>query len=241
MAHGHAVTLHARNEDRAAATRAALPAAESVLVADVSSIEETRRLAEEANQAGRFDAVIHNVGVGHRRRQRSVTVDGLEHVFAVNVLAPYLLTSIIIAPRRLIYLSSGLHRSGDPDFGDLQWARRPWNGLQAYSDSKFMDAALAFAVARLWDGVPSNAVEPGWVPTKMGGANAPDDLELGAVTQCWLAVSEDPEAQSTGQYFFHQTRQRPHPATLSVALQQRVLDACAELTGTELPSSPTSD
>lgn len=240
MAQGHAVTLHARNEDRAAATRAALPAAESVLVADVSSIEETRRLAEVANQAGRFDAVIHNVGIGHRQRQRCVTVDGLDHVFAVNVLAPYLLTSVITSPRRLVYLSSGLHRSGDPGFDDLQWARRPWNGLQAYSDSKFMDAALAFAVARLWHGVRSNAVEPGWVPTKMGGASAPDDLELGAVTQCWLAVSEDPEAQATGQYFFHQARQGPHPATLSVGLQQRILDACAELTGTELPSSPAS-
>jgi NAD(P)-dependent dehydrogenase (short-subunit alcohol dehydrogenase family) len=239
-ADGHAVTLHARNEERAKVARGALPAAESVLVADVSCIQETRRLAEEANQTGRFDAVIHNVAVGHREASRRETIDGLEHVFAVNVLAPYLLTCLMVRPSRLVYLTSGLHRRGAPCFEDLQWIRRPWNAFDAYADSKFLDVALAFAVARSWADVPCNAVEPGWVPTKMGGVDAPDDLELGAATQVWLAVSDDSEAGVTGQCFFHRRLQEPHPEARSRDVHEQLLAACVALTGTELPAPPYS-
>ena len=77
-----------------------------------------------------------------------MTTDGLSHVFAINVLAPYLLTALITPPRRLVFLSSGMHRGGDPDLADLQWTQRPWNPAQAYADSKLFDAVLAFAVAR---------------------------------------------------------------------------------------------
>ena len=96
-------------------------------------------------------------------------------------------------PDRLVYLSSGMHQGGDPDLSDLQWARRPWNGSQAYADSKLFDVVLAFAVAGHWPDVLSNALEPGWVPTKMGGPAAPDDMDLAPVTQVWLATSADPE------------------------------------------------
>jgi NAD(P)-dependent dehydrogenase (short-subunit alcohol dehydrogenase family) len=233
---GHSVTLHARSEARAADARAALPDAEHVLVADVSSIDQSRRLAARANDTGRFDAVIHNVAVGHRERRRSPTVDGLEHVFAVNVLAPYLLTALITPPARLVYLSSGLHRRGPPDFEDLQWAHRPWDGLDAYAGTKFLDTVLAFSVARLWKDVRSNVVEPGWVPTKMGGPSAPEDLEQGAATQAWLAVSDEPGTDATGQYFFHQQPQEPHPATRSIDMQRRLLDSCARLTGVDFPT-----
>jgi NAD(P)-dependent dehydrogenase (short-subunit alcohol dehydrogenase family) len=147
--------------------------------------------------------VIHNAGVGYREPRR-LTEDGLEHVFAVNVLAPYLLTALIDRPKRLIYLSSGMHRSGEPRLDDLQWTARPWNGAQAYADSKLYDVMLAFGVARRWPDVLSNAVEPGWVATKMGGPSAPDNLALGSVTQAWLAVSDDPIATVTGGYFYHQ-------------------------------------
>ena len=117
---------------------------------------------------GSVNAVIHNVGVGYRE-PRHETADGLEHVFAVNVLAPYVLTALIARPERLVYLSSGMHYGGDPDTSDLQWQARRWNGSQAYSDSKLFDVVLAFAVSRLWPDVLSNAVEPGWVATRMGG------------------------------------------------------------------------
>jgi NAD(P)-dependent dehydrogenase (short-subunit alcohol dehydrogenase family) len=237
LAHdGHEVTLHARNDRRADDARHALPAAQHVLVGDLDSIEGTRQVADQANSLGRYDAVIQNAGVGYREPRRVETVDGLSHVFAINVLAPYLLTAMITPPSRLVYLSSGMHRSGHPDFDDLQWAERRWNGAQAYADSKLFDVVLAFAVARRWPGVLSNALEPGWVPTKMGGPGAPDDLSLAAVTQVWLAVSDDPAATVTGQYFYHQQPRDVHPATRSTEVQDRLLDACAELTGVALPN-----
>ena len=174
--------------------------------------------------------MIHNAGVGYREPGAIETVDGLSHVFAINVLAPYLLTALIARPRRLVYLSSGMHKSGNPDLVDLQWAGRRWNGAQAYADSKLFDVVLAFAVARRWPGVLSNALEPGWVPTKMGGPGAPDDGSLAAVTQVWLAVSDDPAATVTGSYFYHQQPRNVHPAAGSVEGRDGLINGCAELT-----------
>src|ERR1700735_1921610 len=159
---GHAVTLHARNDSRAGDALRALPTAEHVVVGDLASIAEMRLVAEQANALGRYDAVIHNAGVGYREPRRIETVDGLAHVFAINVLAPYVLTALMERPQRLVYLSSGMHRGGDPDLVDLQWATRRWNGSQAYADSKLYDVVLAFAIARRWPAVRSNALEPGW-------------------------------------------------------------------------------
>src|SRR4029077_721533 len=232
---GHEVILHARNQGRARDARSAAPDAHGVVVGDLASIEETRGLAAQANRLGPFDAVIHNAGVGNREG-RVETVDGLEHVFAINVLAPYLLSALITRPQRLVYLSSGMHRGGDPDFADLQWKRRRWNGSQAYSDSKRFDAVLAFALARRWPEVRSNAVDPGWVATKMGGRGAPDDLDLGSETQAWLAVSQDPAAMVSGGYFFHKKRQRSHPAAADLTTQDELFAACEALTGTPMPS-----
>jgi len=233
---GHAVTLHARNQARAADARAALPGCEAVVVGDVSSLRDMRAVAEQANALGPFDAVIHNVAIGYQERRRHETPDGVEQVFAVNVLAPYVLTALMHRPRRLVYLSSGMHRGGTPNLDDPQWTRRRWSGAQAYSDSKFWDIVLAFAVARRWPDVLSNALEPGWVPTRMGGAGAPDDLTEGAVTQAWLAVSDDPGVQVTGEYFFHRQRRSPAPATRDPALQDQLLAHCAALSGVELPA-----
>ena len=234
LADGHQVVLHARNEERAHDARAAAVNASAVVIGDLSSIAEIREVADQANRLGPFDAVIHNAGVGALER-RVETVDGLVHIFAINVLAPYLLTALIEPRRRLVYLSSAMHLGGDPDFSDLQWKRRRWNGSQAYSDSKLFDTMLAFAIARIWPAVRSNAVDPGWVPTRMGGRSAPDDLELGAETQVWLATSQDAEAAVTGGYFYHKRQRQPHPAARSIAAQEWLLDACALITGTPMP------
>ena len=231
---GHRVTLHARDKARAEHTHRELPQADAVVVGDVSRLAQVRRVADEVNALGRHDAVIHNVGVGSRRG-RIETEDGLSQVFAVNVLAPYLLTALIARPDRLVYVSSGMHLSAEARFDDTQWIKRPWSGSQAYSESKLFDVMLAFAVARLWPAVTSNAITPGWVPTKMGGAGAPDDLALGAVTQAWLAVSDDPGAATSGRYLYHQKEQRVNPAARQAAQQDRLLASCAELTGVALP------
>jgi NAD(P)-dependent dehydrogenase (short-subunit alcohol dehydrogenase family) len=231
---GHDVVLHARNDRRAEDTRRAAPGAAGVLVGDLASIDETRKLAEQATEAGPFDAVIHNAAVGYQERRRTVTVDGLAHVFAVNVLAPYLLTALIPAPHRLVYLSSGMHRGGDPALDDLQWERKRWNGSQAYADSKLWDTVLAFAIAQRWPSVRSNVVDPGWVPTRMGGRGAPDDLSQGSETQAWLATSDDPLATGTGGYFYHRRPREAHPAASDPRVQEGLLTACARLTGVEI-------
>jgi NAD(P)-dependent dehydrogenase (short-subunit alcohol dehydrogenase family) len=237
---GHSVTLHARNQGRADDTRAALleadgPQVDGVVIGDLSSIAGMRQVAAEANASGRFDAVIHNAGIGSREPRRVETDDGLAQVFAVNVLAPYLLTALTERPDRLVYLSSGMHRRGDASLDDAQWERRRWNGAQAYSDSKLFDMVLAFAVARRWPGVLSNAVDPGWVPTKMGGPGASGDMSLAPVTQAWLAVSTDPGAMVSGGYFYHQQAREAHPAARDVKIQDELLSYCAALTEVELP------
>jgi NAD(P)-dependent dehydrogenase (short-subunit alcohol dehydrogenase family) len=206
-----------------------------VVTGDLSLAASAKSVADQVNALGRFDAVIHNAAIGYREPYR-VTADGHAQLLAVNVLAPYLLTALIERPARLVYLSSGMHLGGAASTDDLDWSRRRWNGSQAYSDSKLYDAVLAFAVARRWPDVRSNAVTPGWVATRMGGPGAPDDLELAAVTQAWLAVSDDPAAQVSGEYLYHQQPAKLHPAVRSPDFQDELLTALADLTGTELPA-----
>jgi NAD(P)-dependent dehydrogenase (short-subunit alcohol dehydrogenase family) len=232
---GHEIVLHGRNEARAQAALKGAPGAHGAVHGDLSSIAQTVALADEVNRLGRFDAVIHNAAVGYREPRRIATVDGLSHVFAVNTLAPYILTALIEKPRRLVYLSSGLHRQGDGTLQDLSWEKRPWQGAQAYSDSKLHDALLAFAMARRWPQVLSTALEPGWVATKMGGAEAPDDLDAAPKTQVWLAVSDEPAATVSGAYFYHMKPREPHPVVYDASVQERLLDACARLSGVRLP------
>jgi NAD(P)-dependent dehydrogenase (short-subunit alcohol dehydrogenase family) len=228
---GHRVVLHARNATRASDTMAAAPGAEAVVVGDLSSLRETREVAAEVNRLGRFDAVIHNAGVGYREPRRIDTEDGIEHIFAINVLAPYVLTLLIARPARLIYLSSGMHHGVAANFEDLLWRKRRWQGAQAYAESKLYDTVLAFAVARRWPTVRANALEPGWVPTRMGGPGAPGDIAKAHVTQAWLAVSEDALARSTGEYFYHQALRAPNPRARDETTQERLLEACARLSG----------
>jgi len=230
---GHAVVLHARDEARGQAALDAVPGAERVLCGDLASLAQTRALAAAANAAGPFDAVIHNAAVGYRERQRILTEDGLAHVFAVNTLAPYVLTALMRPPKRLVYVSSELHRRGDPSLRDLNWAERSWRGSQAYSDTKLHDALLAFAVARRWPMVKSNAMEPGWVPTKMS-PRATGDLDAAHRTQVWLAAGDDAEIGSGG-YFYHLRPRAPSGAAIDPARQDRLIAECAALSGVPLP------
>lgn len=216
---GHEAVLHARSAARAEATRRAAPGAD-VLVGDLGSEEGVRALAEAANASGRFDAVIHNAGVGGGA--------GAEALRAVNVVAPYLLTALMERPDRLVYLSSGMHRSGRADLGALE--------SPSYGDTKLADAALAAAIARRWPQVLSNAVDPGWIKTRMGGAGAPGDLDQGSATQIWLATSDDPAATVTGRYFKDLREERPDRAVLDERFQDDLLAMLARVTGVDLPA-----
>jgi len=237
VAQGHKVVLHARNRQRGQEAHSAVAGAETVVIGDLTSIAQTGDVAKQVNALGSFDAVIHNAGVGYREPRRIATEDGLPHLFTVNTLAPYLLTALIKRPKRLVFLSSGLHQSGDATLKDLAWEQRPWQGQQAYSDTKLQDVLLAFAIARLWPDVLSNALEPGWVPTKMGGPGAPDNLDAGHRTQVWLAASDDPSAMVTGEYFYHMRLRSPNPASRDVRTQEKLLDACKGFSGVELPAN----
>ena len=210
ISQGHQVVLHARNAERGRQALLNVPGAENVLTADLSSIEETKKLAADVNALGSFDAIIHNAGL--------YQVSG-KLIFSVNTLAPYILTALIQMPKRLIYLSSGMHLSGHPN-------------LNFNSGSM-----LSMAVARKWPEIYSNAVDPGWVPTKMGGAGAPDNLEKGFETQAWLAVSNDEKAKVTGRYFHHKREARHHPQAGDISLQDRFLALCEQATGVPFPTS----
>jgi NAD(P)-dependent dehydrogenase (short-subunit alcohol dehydrogenase family) len=260
------VVLHARSRERAKALADLAPHARGIVIGDLSSAAETRGVAEQVNLIGRMDAVIHNAGV-YLEPERGNTPEGHARTLAINLLAPYVLTACIERPDRLVYISSGMHRSGGPTastpsrkhgagaaggvitaghdgyewLADIDWTRRRWNAERAYAESKFYLTALAFAVARRWPNVMSNAVDPGWVPTKMGGPNAPDDLAQGHLTQTWLAVSNDARALTSGGYWYHRRRKAPAPETHDVVFQDRLMDKLAELTGIALfrPAPPS--
>ena len=222
---GHAVVLHARSQERVREAMAAVPGSAGALVADLADMAQVKALAEQANALGRFDAVIHNAGVYDAPPGQ---------ILAVNLLAPYLLTCLMERPARLVYLTSGLHLHGQarPD------ALLKSPPAISYSDSKLYVTMLAMAVARLWPGVAANAVDPGWVPTKMGGPGAPDDLQQGAETQAWLAAGETPQAVAlNGQVLFHKKATRCHPLAGDPAQQQRLLAVCERLTGVAFPTA----
>jgi NAD(P)-dependent dehydrogenase (short-subunit alcohol dehydrogenase family) len=233
MGEGHDVVLHARTFQRAAALSDLAPDASGVVIGDLSSAAETRELADQVNEIGRMDAVIHNAGV-FLEPSRSTTADGHPKTLAVNTLAPYLLTVLIDRPDRLIYLSSGLHHTGAGSLRDIDWTGRQWNATQAYAESKLQVTALALTLARAWPDVLSNAVDPGWVPTKMGGPAATGDLERGYLTQTWLAVSNDTAATVGGGYWYHRQRQAPAAEARDPAFQDQLMDRLAALTGVAL-------
>jgi NAD(P)-dependent dehydrogenase (short-subunit alcohol dehydrogenase family) len=232
---GHKVVIHARNANRAEDAARSLPGAEAIVIGDLETMAGATSVAAQVNALGRFDAVIHNAAVGYREGYR-LTSDGLPHLFAVNTLSAYLLTARIERPERLVYLSSGMHHHVDAHLDDILWKKRRWMGSSAYAESKLHDAMLAFAVARRWTDVLSNSLEPGWVPTRMGGPGAPDDMDKANLTQAWLAVDEHPDARVTGKYFHHLKRMKPNPQAHDTVLQDRLLAICADISGVTLPT-----
>lgn len=219
---GHQVVLHARNEKRKNDTLQRVKGAEAILTGDLSNREDTISLAEEVNKLGSFDAVIHNAGV--------YDTSG-EQIFKVNVLAPYILTCLIQKLKRLIYVSSSMHLRGKPKLDCFKTNLERIN----YSDSKLHLLMLCKFVARQWKDVYANALNPGWVPTKMGGSGATDDLQKGYETQIWLATSNDEKAKVSGQYFFHQKPARIHPNVEDLSLQEEFISLCREITGIPFP------
>lgn len=218
---GHEVVVHARNTDRLEAVSDLVDRGADAVVGDLADLDQTTSIAEQVNGLGRMDAVIHNAGV-----------DGSRPILPVNVVAPYLLTALITRPARLIYLSSSMHRGGHATLSRLDWSGR--TATASYSDSKLLVTVLAIAIANRWPDVYANAVDPGWVPTRMGGTSAPDDLEEGCRTQVWLATSEDPQALVTGGYWHHRQQQQSARAAGDERLQGQLLDALARHTGRSL-------
>jgi NAD(P)-dependent dehydrogenase (short-subunit alcohol dehydrogenase family) len=218
---GHDVVVHVRGTERLPAVEDLTARGAPVVLGDLADVDQVREVADQVNRLGRMDAVIHNAGIL-----------GGPHVMTVNVVAPYVLTALITRPERLVYLSSGMHRGGRPSLEGIDWSGRRATG--SYSDSKLFVTTLAAAVARRWPDVFSNSVDPGWVPTRMGGRGAPDDLVLGHRTQEWLATSDDPQALTSGGYWFHRERRQPHRAVHDEKFQEHLLQTLAAETGTEL-------
>ena len=232
----HNVVLHARSAERAATIGTLGERCAGIVIGDLRSAAETRTIAEQVNAIGRMDAVIHNAGV-YTERSRGPTPEGHATTLAVNALAPYMLTALIERPLRLVHLSSGLHRGGEGSLSDLEWKKRPWDPARAYAESKLQVVALAFAIARRWPEVLSNAVDPGWARTKMGGPGAPVDLDTGQRTQSWLAVSDEPAALVSGRYWHHLRQERPASEASDPKFQDRLIAELGELTEVALPKA----
>lgn len=232
---GHKVFLHARNEQRAEDARKAVPNAVGMVVGDLGSIDGTKKLAEEANRHGPFDAIIHNAGLGLTSGSDR-TSDGLVPVFVVNTLGPYILTCLMPKPKRLLYLSSSAHRSGHDSLDDVNWDKRTWDGYSAYCETKLHDVMLANAVARDWPDVQSCSMDPGWIKTKMAGAMATGRVSTPAKAIADFATGHlSPAGVKTGVYFTPQGVQAPKESADDEARQGELLKICEKLSGETFP------
>lgn len=231
---GHSVVLHARNADRAASTRKAIPKADNVLVGDLRSIAETKKLAEEANASGPgpFDAIIHNAGIGYGgTTSNEITADKLSAVFSVNTLAPYILTCLMDRPKsRLLYMSSDSHYGGDETLRNVTRSH-------SYSDSKLHDMMLANAFSRRWgDDIQVVSMHPGWVRTKMGGGMAPGGKDKPAKALAEWAIGQGKlAALKSGTFFMPRGEESPHPGAGNVSKQEELLKICEEVSGVSIP------
>jgi len=224
---GHRVVVHARNASRGRTLAPLIARGAELVVADFAQRDEVLALADALNDAPALDGIVHNAGV----------ISGTD-LIPVNVVAPYLLTALVRSPERHVYLSSGMHRGGRPALDGIDWSGT--RQTASYSDSKLFVTALSTAVARIDPGRFSNAVDPGWVPTRMGGAGAPDSFDLGHLTQEELVAGTGWAANVSGGYWYHGQRQTPHPAATDEAFQDALLDALAQDTGVRLRAAGAS-
>lgn len=232
---GHKVFLHARNESRAKDAQDGVPNASGVLIGDISTIAGAKAFADEAKKAGPWDAVIHNAGLGPGAPARK-TSDGFQSTFAVNSLAPYILTCLMDKPKRLLYLSSQLHYSGSDNFKDITWSERRWSSGSAYNDSKLHDTMFANYVSRHWKDVQSCALDPGWIATKMGGRSAPGQVNTpGKAIFEYASGKSSVVGDKSGAYFTPQGAKSPHKAAMSEAKQDEFVKICEELSGVSFP------
>ncbi|MFI8961719.1 SDR family NAD(P)-dependent oxidoreductase [Streptomyces sp. NPDC053493] len=215
---GHDVVVHVRHRARLGDAGHDAGRWAGVVTGDLAHLDEIHGVAAQAAAFGRFDAVVHNAGVLHS-----------PDTATVNTVAPYVLTALMERPGRLVYVSSSMHHGGSTDLGRLA------AGTASYADSKLWVTTLALAVAARWAGTASHAVDPGWVPTRMGGPGAPDDLAAGHRTQVWLATGSG-ITPPTGGYWYHRRTQAPHPATRDEDFRARLLQTLAEHTGVPLAS-----
>lgn len=230
---GHSVVLHARNKDRAASTSQAVPKAEAILVADLRSVSEIKKLAAEANALGTgpFDTIIHNAGIGFgSTSSREITADGLSAVFSVNTLAPYILTCLMKRPSsRLLYMSSDSHYGGSESLQNVTQSH-------SYSDSKLHDLMLSNAFARRWgDDIQVVSMHPGWVRTKMGGMSAPGGLEKPVKVLSEWAVGQGKFASlESGSFFTTSGKETAHPGAGNINGQEDLLRVCQEVSGVDI-------
>lgn len=226
---GHAVYLHARNDSRAQDARRGCPEAKDVLVGDLSSVDETKRLAAQLSEKGPWDAIVHNAGL--MTRQPAARND----MFVVNTVAPYVLTCLVRPPPgRYVFLSSSMHQGGDPSLRDIE--------RSGYSDTKLHNIMLARWFTRhLKSGhgggrVDCTSMDPGWVPTKMGGAGATDDIEKSVATYVLLAEGTGAEVREagTGTYWRDSRVKEPMAAAGDEASQEKLVGLLKGISGVSL-------
>jgi retinol dehydrogenase 14 len=240
----------ARTEDAAAEIGAAGGRQVLVFVADLSSQSQVRRLAHEVLQLlPRIDVLVNNVG-GYWNT-RHLTADGLEHTFALNHLAPFLLTNLLLdrmkqgGPARVVTVASNAQSMGRIDFDDLQ-GERSYSGARAYNQSKLANVLFTYELARRLQGtaVTANAVHPGLVSTGFGAEDPGTAQRLlvpfmrpwmrsparGAVTSIHVASAPDLE-QVTGRYFVNSKPKRSSKLSYDVADAARLWQVSAELVG----------
>jgi len=250
---GASVVMVGRDRGRGEAALAEIKeknanASVDLMLADLSSQEDIRRLADEFKEAyPQLDVLINNAGV--IRSKRITTADGLETTFAVNHLAPYLLTNLLLdvlkasAPSRIVNVASGEQRNGTIDFDDLQ-AEKGYKTAKAYSQSKLATVLFTYELARRLEGtgVSANCLHPGVVGTNLGSgvtgalgftvrALTPlmKSPEKGAETSVYLASSPEVEGSSGG-YFVKKAEARSSEASHDQRIARRLWEVSADLT-----------